>query len=171
MQHTRNPLGQPVRAIANWLNLATPLGLVVARAGRARLRRGPDRLWIGEGYGWAFPKAGAFTIGSVVITPHQSLDTLVGRNPDLWEHERAHALQWALCLGLPFLPFYLLATIWSQLRTGTNHGANFFEVQAGLAKGGYRPSEPVQRTFRRAAERFCWRCSRSRRNRLTSSGS
>ena len=35
-----------LRAIANWVNLSTPLGFAVALAGRARPRRGPAGLWI-----------------------------------------------------------------------------------------------------------------------------
>lgn len=129
--------GLRLRALANWLNLSTPLGLAVAKAGRARLRRGPDRMWLAEGYRPGFPRAGAFTIGSVLMVPGGKLDALVQEHPQIFEHELAHARQWALALGLPFLPLYLAATAWSRLRTGNFHEANIFEVRAGLAKGGY----------------------------------
>lgn len=131
-------LSHRVRALANWLNLSTPLGLAIARAGGATVHRGPDRLWLADCYRGSFPKAGAFTIGSVVVVPGCSMDDLSTRFPDLLEHEAAHARQWALCMGLPFLPFYGLAMAWSHLRTGTPHGANIFEVEANLVKGGYR---------------------------------
>lgn len=140
-----------VRAIANWLNLSTPLGIAVAVAGGATLRRGPDRLWIAEGYRWRFPKAGAFTVGSVIIVPANSLDALLARYPELIDHERGHASQWAIFLGLPFLPCYALATAWSRLRTGTNHGANPFEIAANLGKGGYQPAP--KRSLRPARKR------------------
>lgn len=126
-----------VRAAANWGNLSTPFGLVVALAGRATIHRGPDRLWIADRYRFSFPKAAAFTIGSVILIPGTTWDELTRRNPHLLAHERTHAAQWALCLGLPFLPSYLLATAWSRLRTGTNHAANIFETTAGLTQGGY----------------------------------
>ena len=57
------------------------------------------------------------------------------------EHESEHTWQYAYCLGLPFLPLYLLATTWSLLRTRDRASANFFEKQAGLALGGYPPAE------------------------------
>lgn len=139
-------LGGRLRAVANWLNLSTPLGLAVARAGRAELRPGPESSWIGEGYRLLFPQATAFTIGSVIVIPGGGLYALTRQHPLIIEHELAHARQWALCLGLPFLPLYLVATAWSRLRTGTNHEANLFEVRADLAKGGYRA--PVRRPRR-----------------------
>lgn len=130
--------GHWLRALANWLNLSTPLGLAIAAAGRARVTRGPDRVWVAEDYQLGFPKAGAFTVGSVILVPGGSLAALVERYPQVVEHELSHARQWAFCLGLPFLPLYLLASGWSNMRTGTHHGANFFELNADLAKGGYR---------------------------------
>lgn len=148
-QSTGRPsLAQRIRAIANWLNLSTPLGLAIASSGGGILRRGPDALWVAEGYMWPFPKVGAFTVGSVVIVPRDSLDAIVARHPDLIEHERRHANQWALCLGLPFLPLYAVATAWSHWRTGTAHGANVFEIAASLSKGGYQPA-PLRSLRRR----------------------
>lgn len=96
-------------------------------------------MWLGENYGLRFPRAGAFTVGSVVLVRGHRLEEIEREFPDLIEHEEKHARQWAWCLGLPFLPLYLAATVWSRWRTGTNHGANLFEIRADLAKGGYRP--------------------------------
>ncbi len=141
-----------LRAVANWVNLTTPLGLLVASIGRAQISRGPRRLWLGERYRLRFPDAGAFTMGSVVIVPNGELATLTARHPGVLEHEAAHARQWACCLGLPFLPLYLLANLWSWLLTGTWHGANPFEVRAGLAKGGYVPA-PRRPVWRRIGRR------------------
>ena len=88
-----------VRAVANWVNLSTPLGLLVAGAGRAQLRRGPNRTWIAEQCRGGLPRAGAFTIGSVVLVPGGRLDDLIRRTPRILDHEQVHATQWAL-LGL-----------------------------------------------------------------------
>ena len=125
-----------VRAVAHWVNLSTPLGLLVAGAGRAQLRRGPNRTWIAEQCRGGLPSAGAFTIGSVVLVPGGRLDDLIRRTPRILDHEQVHVTQWAL-LGLSFLPSYVVALAWSRFRTGTNHGANIFEVRAGLSEGGY----------------------------------
>ncbi|QGF24002.1 hypothetical protein [Raineyella fluvialis] len=136
-----------LRTTANWINLSTPLGLLIAALGRSRLRRGPRGLLLAEGYRLSFPIAGAFTVGSVVITPGD-LEVLGVRLPRLLTHEERHATQWAAWLGLPMLPAYLLAMAWSWLRTGDQASANVFEVRAGLADGGYRAAgsgRPVRR--------------------------
>lgn len=132
-----------VRTVANWINLSTPLGLLVATAGRCRLRRGPRGLWLAEGYRLGFPIAGAFTVGSVVITPGRFAELAV-RLPRLLAHEERHATQWCAWLGLPMLPAYLVTMAWSWLRTGDRAAANAFEVHAGLADGGYRPGSHRQ---------------------------
>lgn len=139
-----------LRAIANWVNLSTPLGFAVALAGRARPRRGPAGLWIAEGYRLGFPIAGAFTIGCVVIVPGGTIDRLLARHPRIVEHEAAHATQWAVFLGLPFLPCYLAAVAWSKWRTGTGYASNVFEVRADLASGGYPVAGERPRPDRKA---------------------
>lgn len=133
-----------LRHLANWVNLSTPLGLLVARAGGAAIRRGPRRLYLGERYRWRFPAAGAFTVGDVVITRHD-VEALIARHPFLLQHEEAHSRQWAACLGLPFLPLYVASMGWSWLRTGDRATRSVFERRADLAKGGYRdvPPRPV----------------------------
>lgn len=143
------PLGRLTRArhVANWVNLSTPLGLLLARAGGATLRRGPRLLYLADRYRWSFPRAGAFTVGDVVITRHD-LARLLARHPRLLEHEEAHSRQWAACLGLPFLPLYLASMGWSWARTGDRAARSVFERRAGLANGGYaevppRPLRPV----------------------------
>lgn len=141
-----------VRAVANWVNLSTPLGLLLARLGRADLRRTPGGLWVAERHGLRFPDAGAFTVGNVVLVKNRSLAELEALFPDVLEHEAGHASQWACCLGLPFLPLYLLANAYSWARTGTVHSANFFEVRADLAKGGYQRS-PARPLWRRVSGR------------------
>ena len=128
--------------MGNLLNLSTPLGLVVARAGRARLRPGPRGLVLGEQYRLPFPVAGAFTVGNVIVTG-STWDTMLARHPDLLEHEERHTWQYLACLGLPYFVAYGAAIAWSWARTGDRASANLFERHAGLAAGGYR-ERPVR---------------------------
>ncbi|WP_045730473.1 hypothetical protein [Pseudarthrobacter chlorophenolicus] len=127
--------GQRVRQAANLANGSTLLGLAVARAARTRLHRGPRGLFLAAGYGWPLPVAGAFTLGNVVLS-RCSAEALLDR-PELLGHEEKHCSQYAWCLGLPFIPLYLLAAGWSTLRTGNPGTGNVFERQAGLLAGGY----------------------------------
>ncbi|SER23537.1 hypothetical protein [Microlunatus flavus] len=140
------------RRRANLANLSTPLGLLVARVGRARRRPGPYGLVLAEGYRFGFPVASAFTVGDVIITAHR-FDALLVLTPDLLVHEERHARQYARCLGLPYLPLYALAMGWSVLRTGDRASGNVFELGAGLEAGGYeeRPRRPVVPALRAAA--------------------
>jgi hypothetical protein len=124
------------RRIGNLLNLSTPLGVLLATAGRARIRGGPHGLLLAEGCRLPLLGAGAMTIGNVVLTSGTFRD-LVGRLPRVLEHESRHATQW-LALGLPFLPAYGLGALWSLLRTGDRAIGNPFERAAGLTDGGYR---------------------------------
>lgn len=138
-----------LRSVGNFVNLSTPLGLLVARVGRAEVRRGPRGLYLGEHYRLRFPVAGAFTIGNVIITP-KTWEELLARNPDLLTHEEGHTWQYLCCVGLPFYPLYGLSMAWSMLRTGDRAARNFFERQAGLATGGYRewPTRPLPEVVR-----------------------
>lgn len=139
-----------VRRVGNWANLSTELGLVVALAGRSRLRRGPRGLILAENYRLPFPIAGAFTVGDVVISCGRGWDELEQRSPGTLAHEENHTWQWALCLGLPFLPLYTAAMGWSVLRTGDRAAANWFECDADLALGGYpdAPRRPLRQGVR-----------------------
>ena len=139
-----------VRAAANLLNLSTPLGLLVALAGRARLRRGPRGLVLASGFrlgsgGPASARAHshppnlrlppAFTVGNVVISPRPA--GYLDERPALLAHEERHSWQYVACLGLPFLPLYAVAAAWSLVRGGDVGVHNPFERLAGLADGGY----------------------------------
>ena len=139
-----------VRNLANWCNLSTPLGLVVARIGSDRVFRGPRGLWMAEGYRWAFPMASAFTLGSVVITASDSWAGIEARRPGLLAHEENHTWQYAYCLGLAYLPVYCACMGWSILRTGDRASANFFEKSADLDLGGYlkQPTRPIKAGLR-----------------------
>jgi hypothetical protein len=149
--HTGLAWPSRVRRLGNRMNLSTPLGLAVARLGRARVRPGPRGLLLADGYRLPFPVAGAFTIGDVLLT--------AGRwdqhPPRLLEHEERHSWQWFWCAGLPFLPAYGACMLWSVLRTGDRAAANVFERRAGLALGGYRtlPVRPLGPVVRAAISR------------------
>ena len=139
------------RRRANRLNLSTPLGLLVARVGRATTRPGPYGLVLAEGYRFRFPIASAFTVGDVVVTS-RSFDELLRVLPGLLAHEERHARQYARCLGLPYLPLYTAAMGWSVLRTGDRASANVFERGADLVAGGYveRAARPITASVRAA---------------------
>jgi hypothetical protein len=140
---------QRFRLVGNMANLTTPIGLLVAAVGRAKVRRGPRGLFIGEGYRLKFPVASAFTIGSV-ITTSSSWEELARRNPRLFEHEERHTWQYLYCIGLPFYLAYGVCLAWSMLRTGDRASRNFFERQADLAAGGYKdmPVRPIGENIR-----------------------
>lgn len=148
-----------IRRRGNWLNGSTALGLLIASAGRARIRRGPAGLYLAERLRWRVSRAGAFTVGNVVITP-STVAHLTRQHPDVMAHEDAHAWQYFWALGLPFLPLYAASAAWSWLRTGDPASANPFERQAGLARGGYveRPAtnegwKRITRPVRRPGQR------------------
>ncbi|TYB56776.1 hypothetical protein FXF51_42460 [Nonomuraea sp. PA05] len=119
------------RRAANYVNLSTPLGLLLAVVGGASRMSGPDGLILAFGYRYRFPIAGAFTVGNVVLTRRDALDER------LIAHEGRHATQWAWCLGLPMLPLYLLAMLGSVVVCGHQASYNVFERLAGLDDGGY----------------------------------
>lgn len=134
-----------VRNVGNVVNLSTPLGLLAALLGRARLRR-INGLVVADHLRLPGISASAMTIGSVVLVPGHSLEQASERIPGLLEHEDHHAHQWAYCLGLPFIPLYLAAAAWSWLRSGDRATGNVFEVQAQLGLGGYpaRDTRPLR---------------------------
>ncbi|MBG6217506.1 hypothetical protein IWX75_001961 [Arthrobacter sp. CAN_A6] len=133
----------------NWLNLSTPCGLLLARSKGCAVSRGPHGLLLAEGFTGSLPRARAFTVGSVVFL-RGSRAQATGA---LLNHESRHARQYALCLGLPFLPLYFTAAAWSLLRTGDPASRNVFERTAGLADGGYRERPPRSLAFLRSRRR------------------
>lgn len=124
-----------IRHVANWLNLSTPVGLIVAGIGGARIRLRPDGIYLAEGYRFRFPVAGAFTVGDVVTTA-STIARLERHWPGVYDHEVRHAWQYAAC-GVWFLPAYLLGSAWSLVRTGSPALKNPLERHAGLVAGGY----------------------------------
>lgn len=124
-----------LRQLINVVNLSTPLGLITALVGGARLQSGPDGLILARGYRRRLPSAPAFTVGNVILLRLD--DAQLARRPRLLHHESRHASQYAVCFGvlMPFL--YAVAAAWSWIRCRDFATHNFFERQAGLADGGY----------------------------------
>jgi hypothetical protein len=123
-----------LRQLVNVVNLSTPLGLLLALAGRAPVRRGPDGLLLAHAV--RLPaRAPAFTVGNVVLLRLD--DAALARRPRLLAHEARHATQYACCVGPLMLPLYGLAAAWSWLRCRDPSSYNVFEVRAGLDDGGY----------------------------------
>jgi hypothetical protein len=131
------------REAVNLVNGSTLAGLGVAVAGRARLARGPDRLFIGTGYRLPVPPAPAFCLGNVILTRGNGIDP----GSPLFRHEARHATQFACCGGVAMVPMYLAAAGVSWVLTGDFGARNVFERRAGLADGGYtdRPLGPALR--------------------------
>lgn len=131
-------MGSLVRSV-NWVNGTTLAGLAVARVTGCSVRSRDD-CYQASGYRHRYPLAGAFTIGSVVMTRHPLAQ-------DVWQHELGHVRQYAWC-GPMFLPLYGFAAGWSWLRCGDWWSRNVFEQRAGLAAGGYKEN-PVRRFGKR----------------------
>ena len=133
-----------LRRVVNLVTLGTPLGLLLARTGGARVERGPGGLLLALGYRFPVPapRAPAVTIGDVVLL-RMDAEELTQR-PSLLVHEGRHAVQWACWMGpLPFIPADLLASAWSWVRCRDVALRNPFEVRAGLVAGGYvQPDAP-----------------------------
>jgi hypothetical protein len=133
-----------VRQVVNYLNLSTPLGLLISVLGGARRTRGPQGLILAYGYRIGFPVAGAFTVGNVVLTKNDE-GYLEGR---LLDHEARHATQYACCVGVVMLPLYLLAVVVSFVICGNQAAYNVFERLAGLEDGAYPRVPPRWRRVR-----------------------
>lgn len=132
-----------LRQVANLLNLSTVAGLTLALLSKTKIEPGPEGLIFGLDYQPRLPIAGAFTVGNVIF--YRAERTFITSRPELLAHEAAHSTQYALCLGLPFLPLYALAAAWSWWRTGDPGSRNIFERKAGLLRGGYRERQTVDR--------------------------
>jgi hypothetical protein len=135
-----------LRWVLNWMNGSTLLGIAAAKATRCELRRAPHGLIFAHHYSPRLPKASAFTLGNVVLFRAGAAE--VAGRPHLLTHEARHSSQYALCLGLPFLPAYFVCAGASWLLTGDPASRNPFERAAGLTEGGY-VERPVRRVLRR----------------------
>lgn len=147
-------LDKRLRNAANVVNLSTPLGLLLGIVGLGRWRRHPYLL-IAEQVKLPFVTASAMTVGDVVLVMDKTVEAAEERIPTLLEHEEEHSWQWAYCFGLPFLPLYTAASVWSMWRRGDRATGNVFERQAGLESGGYtrrgKPAQPRKRRAERSA--------------------
>lgn len=137
------------RRVLNAVNGTTLLGLTLGLASRSRFSGGPDGLVLATGSRLPMRGAAAFTVGDVVLSPHEA-GFLLDR-PRLLAHEGRHSWQYAACLGLPMLPLYCLAAAWSYLRGGDRAVHNAFERWAGLEDGGYPLVSPRARSRTPAA--------------------
>ncbi|GAB3678607.1 hypothetical protein GCM10027589_48920 [Actinocorallia lasiicapitis] len=129
-----------LRQIVNWLNLSTPLGLLLAYAGgRGGVTKGPDGLLYGDGYRLPLPVGAAFTVGNVVVfrdlARHRD-------DPALFVHEARHATQYSWFLGVAMLPPYFGAVLVSMAICGDHASYNPFERGANLADGNYVERPP-----------------------------
>jgi hypothetical protein len=138
-----------VRSAANWVNLSTPSGLLLARIAARPPRRARNGIWLVHEYRLPVPPAPAFTFGSVVFLraglPGAGRDPVGAVSRRLLDHEERHVTQYAWCGGVLMPGVYVAAAGWSWLRTGDFASRNVFERRAGLADGGYResPSRPL----------------------------
>jgi hypothetical protein len=132
-----------VRAVVTAVNGTTAAGLLVALAGRARLRRGRDGVLIAEGYRLRVPPTTCFTVGSVIMTKRTAEWLLAEERAELFGHERHHAGQYAW-LGPFFWPAYWVACGYSYAATGSWGVRNVFERRAGLEAGGYPRTLPLR---------------------------
>jgi hypothetical protein len=138
------------RTVLTAANGTTGVGLLLAVASGAKVRRGRNGVLIAEGYPRKIPPATCFTVGSVILT-RRSADWLLHVDRcELFEHESRHAGQYAV-LGPIFWPAYWLACGYSYARTRSFATRNAFERHAGLAAGGYpvevaRPSAATAST-------------------------
>ncbi|WAP53402.1 hypothetical protein OL239_13800 [Arthrobacter sp. ATA002] len=143
-----------LRRLLNIVNLSTPAGIALARAGGCRISRGPDGLLLAGGWTWPLPRAAAFTVGNVILYRSRAAASFrpgpAGHTgpavktaapgsavSSLLRHESRHSSQYA-AFGPVFLPLYFLAAAISTLRTGDPASGNVFERLEGLEDGGYR---------------------------------
>ncbi|TWD81813.1 hypothetical protein FB561_2936 [Kribbella amoyensis] len=144
---------QTVKLVLNFVNLSTPAGFLVGVLGRARFSRGPRGLYYATGYRLGFPIANAFTVGNVVLTKNDR--AYLDARPTLVKHEERHSWQYFWLLGLPMLPLYVVAVVWSWLLTGCPASRNPFERLASLKDGNYveHPIQPFGQTLQQTFSR------------------
>jgi hypothetical protein len=131
------------RTVLTAVNGTTGVGLLVALAGGARIRRGRHGVLIAEGYRRKVPPATCFTVGSVIMTRRTAEWLLAEERAELFGHESRHAGQYAV-LGPLFWPAYWTACGYSYATTGSWGARNLFERLAGLRAGGYPTGLPLR---------------------------
>jgi hypothetical protein len=131
------------RTLFTAINGTTGAGLLIAKAGGARVRRGRDGILVAEGYRRKLPPATCFTVGSVIMCRRTAGWLLAEERSALFGHESRHAGQYAV-LGPLFWPAYWACCGYSWTTTGSWGARNFFERHAGLAAGGYPTELPLR---------------------------
>lgn len=126
-----------IRAVANWVNLSTPLGLLIAVIAGATISRRGRGTYFAGGYRWRFPVASAFTVGNVIASKHDTAWLL--DRPVLLQHEDRHCTQYGFLVGIVMLPLYFLCVAFSYAVAGDHSSYNPFERLANLDDGGYPP--------------------------------
>lgn len=135
-----------LRTALNWVNLSTPLGLLIARIGGATIAPRGRGTYVATGYRFGFPVASAFTVGSVIASKHDAA-WFEGRQT-LLRHEDRHCTQYAFVLGVAMLPVYFVFVALSWILAGDHSSYNPFERLAGLADGNYPPPRRTRFTRR-----------------------
>jgi hypothetical protein len=142
-----------IRFLGNLVNGSTLIGLALAGIGGAKLSWDESGLILAGEYRFHFPRAGAFTIGCVILSTARWAE-LQQRRPGLLRHEGRHSWQYFCLAGVPFFPLYSLAIAYSWLRSGDLAAHNVFERWAGLELGGYREVEARNQGLRRLLRRY-----------------
>jgi len=153
------PRWHHARTALTAVNGTTAVGLLVALATGAKIRRGRNGVLIAEGYRRKVPPATCFTVGSVIMCRRTAEWLLAEERSALLAHESRHAGQYAV-LGPLFWPAYWLSCAYSYALTGSYGCRNVFERHAGLHTGGYHelPLRPWAARLARSSA-----ASRSRR--------
>jgi hypothetical protein len=114
----------------NSLNLSTFLGLTIAHFLGGKVFQLDNLMYINYGRKGKYQKAGAITIGDVILAKKRLSDNVI-------KHEEVHAQQFAKFGGLVFLALYSLSSIKSFIIYRNVWQGNRFEIQAGLEDGEY----------------------------------
>lgn len=118
------------RHILNNLNLSTFLGLLISKIIGGTTIQLDNLMYINYGRKGKYQKAGAITIGDVILAKKRLSNSVI-------KHEVIHAEQFAKYWGIPFLALYSLSSIKSFIIYRNVWQGNRFEIQAGLEDGEY----------------------------------
>ena len=118
------------RHVLNNLNLSTFLGLLISKIIGGTTIQLDNLMYINYGRKGKYQKAGAITIGDVILAKKRLSNSVI-------KHEVIHAEQFAKFGGLVFLALYLFASIKSFIIYKNVWQGNIYEIQAGLEDGEY----------------------------------
>jgi hypothetical protein len=114
----------------NNINLSTFLGLTIAHFLGGKVFQLDNQMYINYGRKGKYQKAGAITIGDVILAKGRLSDSVI-------KHETIHGEQFAKFGGLVFLALYSFASIKSFILYRNRWQGNIYEIQAGLQDGEY----------------------------------